>query len=94
MLELLNQLDGFDSKGDVKVHIVVVCYIHKIVSNIYTRSVEEFGCGKKKDSESCRSATDSLGARITHFTQSHTCLHSFFAVVLSALYPPGYGFGS
>ena len=26
MLELLNQLDGFDSKGDVKVHMIIfVC---------------------------------------------------------------------
>ena len=25
MLELLNQLDGFDSKGDVKVHMINFC---------------------------------------------------------------------
>ena len=28
MLELLNQLDGFDSRGDVKVNIIVVDILH------------------------------------------------------------------
>lgn len=27
MLELLNQLDGFDSKGDVKVHVYTLLYL-------------------------------------------------------------------
>jgi len=34
MLELLNQLDGFDSKGDVKVHVTFGALLENTVRDI------------------------------------------------------------
>ena len=43
---------------------------------------QQFTCGRKKDSESDRSDTDSLSARVTCFAQSHTLFTCLFAPVL------------
>ena len=41
-----------------------------------THAGQQFTCGRKKDSESYCSDTDSLSARVTHFAQSHTLFGS------------------
>ena len=46
---------------------------------------QQFACGKKKDSDSYCSDTDSLSTRVTRFAQSHTLFTCFFAPVLLTL---------
>ena len=56
--------------------------LHVAVYDFYSsvksmQAGQQFACGGKKVSESYRSDTDSLSARLTRFAQSHTCLRVF-----------------
>ena len=49
MLELLNQLDGFDSRGDVKVNMIVLCACNEYVLKGKFTSVSAEVCLPSRD---------------------------------------------